>query len=174
MRIGINPANAQVRVLQGTPASQLSYNTIVSGVDTLNVSTLPNTAVFYSGGTRSVAEAYASTNGLRTLEQTSGGGYLDNIGLFDNTVVGVGRAEANAIWRQTSTNYAAQASGNVTAILDMQKLSPTGAFWQAELPTLLGNRSVTAITIRTTQGNTVVIPAGTSLLAARRMIMRVK
>jgi hypothetical protein len=73
-----------------------------------------------------------------------------------------------------NTNYAAQATGNVTAILDMQKLSPTGVFLQTELPTLLSNRAVTGITIRTTQGNTVVIPAGTSLPVARRIIMRVK
>ncbi len=49
----------------------------------LDVSTAPNTAVFYSGpGNRGLAEDFATANGRTTLEQTSGGAWLDSQQLF--------------------------------------------------------------------------------------------
>ncbi len=90
--------------------------------------------------------------------------------LYDQTVTGVGLPQANIIWGEVSTNYAARATGNVTAILDMQQLSYTGVFIERELPALLSNRGVTQISIRTAAGSSVIIPAGTSVQNAINII----
>jgi len=170
----LNPANAQIKMLQGTPKSELTYSALVNGAHTLDVATMPNTAVFYSGGTRSSAEAYAAANGLKTLEQTAGGQYLDDLRLFDDTINGVSKPGAFIIWSKVSTEYASKATGSVTAILDMKKLQNSSVFMTTELPTLLNNIGVSQVVVKTTAGNSITIPKGTSLDAAIKMIRKLK
>jgi filamentous hemagglutinin len=168
--------NEAAAALHNVPVSQLNYQTISSGINSLDVSSAPNTAVFHSGGTRALAEQYATSNGLTTLESTGGGSWLDNLNLFGQSsqVANVNDAQALTLWQKISSNYASQASGNVTAILDMRKLNPDGVFMSSELPILLKNNNVTQITIRTASGSTATIPAGTTIDKATSIIKGLK
>jgi len=159
---------ASNRIQDLTP-DQLSYQRLLDGVDELDVTTGRNQSVFYSGqGAREAAENYASSNGLVTLEQTSGGRYLDDLRLFDGTVTDVGGDQAANVWGRISSNYASQASGDVTAIVNNPRSS--SIFLTQELPTLLQNPNVTQVTVRSVSGSQVTIPIGTSVNDALRMI----
>jgi hypothetical protein len=159
------PANR----IHGLPPSELSNQRLLDGVGGLDVSTGRNQSVFYSGrGAREAAEAHATENGLTTLEQTTGGRYLDDLRLFDGTVADVGGDQAAAIWGRISSNYASQASGNVTAIVNNPRSS--SIFLIQELPTLLQNPNVTQVTIRSVSGSQVTIPRGASINDALGMI----
>jgi RHS repeat-associated protein len=108
-------------------------------VQHLDVSTGENQAVFYSGeGNRALAEAFAQANGKLTLEMTEGGGFLDQLGLFD--AEGLTFSEAKEVWAALSQQFAAGASG--TAVGFVEGASPTGIFTTVEYPTLLNNPNI--------------------------------
>jgi hypothetical protein len=94
--------------------------------------------------------------------------------LFDDTVNGVSKPGAFIIWSKVSTEYASKATGSVTAILDMKKLQNSSVFMTTELPTLLNNIGVSQVVVKTTAGNSITIPKGTSLDAAIKMIRKLK
>ncbi len=155
--------------IDGLSVDQLSYQRVLDGVDDLDVSTGNNQSVFYSGrGAREAAENYASENGLSTLEQTAGGQYLDDMRLFEDTVPDIGGDQAAQIWGRISANYASQASGQVTAIVNNPRSN--SIFLTQELPALLQNQNVTQVTVRSINGRQVTIPRGTSLSDALDMI----
>lgn len=155
--------------LQDLTPDQLSYQRLLDGVDELDVTTGRSQSVFYSGrGAREAAENHATSNGLTTLEQTAGGRHLDDLRLFDGTVADVGGDQAANVWGRVSSNYAPQASGDVTAIVNNPR--PTSIFLTQELPTLLQNPNVTQVTVRSTSGAQVSIPRGTAIDDALRML----
>lgn len=159
--------------LSDIPVSQLNRSTLLAKLDTLDVSTKPNTATFYSGrGSRQAAEAHAAANGRITLETTAGGKQLDDMRLFDGTVKDVNGDAAMEIWGKVSTNYAEQASGRVMAFVNSPR--PGGVFLTQELPALLNNAKVTDIVVRGGSGAEIVIPKGTSLETALEMIGKLK
>ena len=161
------------RKLGDIPVSELNRSTILSKLDTLDVSTKPNTATFYSGrGAREAAEKIAAKEGRITLETTAGGKQLDDMRLFDGTVKDVNGDAAMEIWGKVSTNYAEQASGRVMAFVNGPR--PGGVFLTQELPALLNNAKVTDIVVRGGSGAEIVIPKGTSLEAALEMIGKLK
>ncbi|SDR45004.1 filamentous hemagglutinin N-terminal domain-containing protein [Pseudovibrio sp. Tun.PSC04-5.I4] len=158
-----------VNRLQDFSPSELTNQRLLDGVGDLDVFTGRNQSVFYSGrGAREAAEAHATENGLSTLEQTTGGRYLDDLRLFDGTVADVGGDQAAAIWGRISSNYASHASGNVTAIVNNPRSS--SIFLTQELPTLLQNPNVIQVTVRSVSGSQVTIPRGTSINDALSMI----
>lgn len=164
---------AAKKKLGDIPVSELNRSTILSKLDTLDVSTKPNTATFYSGrGAREAAEKIAAKEGRITLETTAGGKQLDDMRLFDGTVKDVNGDAAMEIWGKVSTNYAEQASGRVMAFVNGPR--PGGVFLTQELPALLNNAKVTDIVVRGGSGAEIVIPKGTSLEAALEMIGKLK
>ncbi|OSQ49944.1 hypothetical protein, partial [Thalassospira alkalitolerans] len=72
------------------------------------------------------------------------------------------------VWGEISANYASQASGRVTAVINNPR--PNSIFLTEELPTLLQNNNVTQITIRSINGQQINIPRGTSFGDALQMI----
>ncbi len=159
--------------LSDIPVSQLDRSTLLAKLDTLDVSTKPNTATFYSGrGAREAAEKIAAKEGRITLETTAGGKQLDDMRLFDGTVKDVNGDAAMEIWGKVSTNYAEQASGRVMAFVNGPR--PGGVFLTQELPALLNNAKVTDIVVRGGSGAEIVIPKGTSLEVALEMIGKLK
>lgn len=93
---------------------------------------------------------------------------MDDLRLFDGTVADVGGDQAANVWGRVSSNYASQASGDVTAIVNNPR--PTSIFLTQELPTLLQNPNVTQVTVRSTSGAQVSIPRGTAIDDALRML----
>jgi hypothetical protein len=88
--------------------------------------------------------------------------------LFEGTVADVSRDKAGGLWGNISSNFASQAKGKVTAIVNDP--GPTSIFLSKELPALLKNPNVTEINIRSASGKSVVIPKGTSINDALEMI----
>ncbi|WOE73755.1 hypothetical protein [Alterisphingorhabdus coralli] len=155
--------------LQDLSPDELSYQRLIDGLNDLDVSTGPNQAVFYSGrGARDAAEDFASSNGLNTLEQTTGGRYLDDLQLYENTVNNVRQSQADTIWGRISQTYASLASGKVNAIISNPRSN--SVFLTQELPTLLQNRNVTQVTVRSLNGKQVTIPGGTPIDEALKML----
>lgn len=151
------------------PTAPHSYNSLMRQVDDLDVSTARDQSVFYSGrGAREAAEEYAGRNGMTTLETTPGGRWLDDLRLFDGTVDDVDPNRAMEIWGRTSANYADQASGNVTAVVNSPRSS--SIFLTQELPALLQNSNVTGVTVRSLNGQSVVIPPRTPINQALGML----
>src|SRR5262249_30148199 len=99
---------------------------LVSDPKLLDVSTAPNTAVFYSGrvrtldpsrkdlvgfvSARSLAEGMWS-QGKTTLERTPGGNFLEQLDLYEGDVIKPD--DADAIWKTLSERYSHGASGDV-------------------------------------------------------------
>lgn len=68
---------------------------------------------------RFIAEAYSIQNSEITLEQTTGGRYLDDLRLFSRTVqeqLDIGYTEVLDIWQVASTNYVEAIRGPVCAM----------------------------------------------------------
>lgn len=64
---------------------EAAFEYFMKKADELDVSTMRNSAVFYSGrGNRELAEVFAANNGKTTLEMTAGGKWLDDMKLFDS------------------------------------------------------------------------------------------
>ena len=111
--------------------------------ETVDVSTQPNQAVFYSGrGNRERAEAFALENGKTTLEMTPGGRYFDDLVLFDEGSLLTG-AQAYEIWSILSKRYAQSASGNVYGFVNGAR--PKSIFNTIEYPTFKKNNNITGI-----------------------------
>ena len=112
-------------------------------VETLDVSTEPKTATFYSGpGNRALAEEFAKVNGKVTLETTPGGAYLDELKLFE---VGspLTKEEATNVWARLSARYAQNASGNTYGFVNGSWSE--SIFNTVEYPEILKNPHVTNI-----------------------------
>lgn len=155
--------------LEEIPPKELDYKTLEKKVDELDVSSKPNTAVFYSGrGARKSAEEMAKKSGKTTLEQTKGGKVLDDLKLFEDTVDDVDGDKAAKLWSKISENYAKQASGEVTAVVN--KPRPGSIFLTKELPALLNNKKVTKVKVQNAAGQSVEIPQGTKPEAAMKML----
>lgn len=125
--------------------------------------------MFYSGrGAREAAENFANKNNLTTLEQTAGGKTLDDLKLYKGTVPDIDDVKADGLWKNISSNFANQAKGKVTAVVNNP--DPTRIFLSKELPALLKNPNVTEINIRSASGKSVVIRKGNSINDALEMI----
>ena len=112
-------------------------------VETLDVSTAPNTATFYSGpGNRALAEEFAKINGKVTLEITPGGAYLDNLKLFEAGSP-LTKEEATNVWARLSARYAQNASGNAYGFVNGSW--PESIFNTVEYPELLKNPNITNV-----------------------------
>ena len=161
--------SSKEKPLEEIPVKELDYKTLDKKVEELDVSSKPNTAVFYSGrGARKSAEKMAKTSGKTTLEQTKGGKVLDDLKLFDDTVKDVDGDRAAKLWSKISENYAKQASGEVTAVVN--KPRPGSIFLTKELPALLNNKKVTKVKVQNAEGKTVEIPQGTKPADAMNML----
>ncbi len=153
----------------GFDKDNLSFDTINKQIDNLDISVGKDQAVFYSGrGAREAAENFANKNNLTTLEQTSGGKALDNLKLFDGIVADINFDKASGLWGNISSNFANQAKGKVTAIVNDPH--PASIFIKKELPALLKNSDVTEVVVRSTSGKSVSIPKGTPINDALEMI----
>jgi hypothetical protein len=140
---GAESATQAVATNTTNAATQDAYSFYTQQAQTLNVSTAPSTAVFYSGpGNRALAEEFATTNGSTTLEMTPGGSWLDQQTLFGPNSP-LTPEQALNVWSTLSQRYAASASGNVVGFV--QGARPTGIFNTVEYPALLNNPSVTNV-----------------------------
>ncbi len=112
-------------------------------VETLDVSTARNSAVFYSGpGNRVLAESFAAANGRMTLEKTVGGSWLDAQKLF-NPGSPLTPQQATQVWSRLSQRFAQEASGNSVGFVNGARAE--GIFNTVEFPTLLENPNVTNV-----------------------------
>ena len=108
---------------------------------TLDVSTAPNTAVFYSGpGNRALAEQFATANGGTTLEMTPGGAWLDQQQLFNTAQSGLTTEQAAQVWSTLSQRFAQGASGNAVGFVNGARAG--SIFNTVEYPTLVNNPSI--------------------------------
>lgn len=131
--------------------NEQAYNYYKGLANRLDVSTAPNTAVFYSGpGNREAAEAFAKLNGKVTLEMTEGGKYLDSLKLFDSKTSPLTTDQAKKVWAKVSERYAQQASGNTYGFV--RGANPASIFNTYEYPTLQNNSNVTNIFTELLQG----------------------
>jgi hypothetical protein len=142
-RLGIQasqtvPAVADVGVAVTEGESVFAY--YMRQAQTLDVSTGPNQAVFYSGpGNRALAEQFAEQNGRLTLEKTPGGSWLDQQGLF-NPGSPLTREQAGQVWSTISQRFAQGASGNAVGFVNGARAG--GIFNTVEYPTLLSNPNI--------------------------------
>ncbi|MGE5397675.1 MAG: alpha/beta fold hydrolase, partial [Chitinophagales bacterium] len=119
------------------------YDYYMQLVETLDIKTDRDDAVFYSGpGNRALAEKYAQESGDETLEMTPGGKFLDDQVLFDQYSL-LTANEAVGIWSVLSHRYAEASSGTVHCFVTGAR--PTGVFTTIELPELLKNKAVKRI-----------------------------
>jgi hypothetical protein len=106
-------------------------------VDSLDVSTQPNKAVFYSGpGNRELAEAFAEKAGKTTLEMTNGGKWLQNENLYNSLTTN----QADMVWGRLSERYAQKASGEIN--LFIKGANPERTFMKYEKPILDNNLDI--------------------------------
>ncbi|MFI5841165.1 hypothetical protein ACIA8K_15830 [Catenuloplanes sp. NPDC051500] len=129
---------------------ELAFQELLRQAETVDVSTPPNGATFWSGvapdGTSLQDTAEANTDGVNTvtIEQTPGGGYFDELDLFSaNSPVTM--PQAQQIWETLSTRYAEGATGTVTAYVHNPR--PGSVWTQHELEALRNNPHVTDIRI---------------------------
>lgn len=121
----------------------------------LDFSTAKDGAVFWSGNRMKDAQKWAAANGKTTLEQTTGGKYLENLKLFDANS-GLTGQQASAVWDAASERFARGASGEVnvfpTGATRMNKYNNLRTWWRIELEALKKNPLVTRITRRRKDG----------------------
>lgn len=111
----------------------------------LDVSTSPNTAVFYSGDrNRAMAEEFSRVSNRTILEMTPGGRYLDNQHI--NMILP--KELSIKPWIKLSERYAQSASGETYAFIRGSRAE--SIFNTIELPALLKNPNVTDIFERET------------------------
>jgi hypothetical protein len=111
----------------------------------LDFSTARDGAVFWSGPNMRTAQQWAIANGKTTLEQTSGGRYLDSLNLFGNESGMTGK-QAAEIWDSASVKFAEGASGNVhvfgTGAKKMNDFGSVRTWWRIEKPALMKNKEI--------------------------------
>jgi hypothetical protein len=115
--------------------------------ESLDVSTSPNTAVFYSGdfqANRIRAEVFARETNRFTLEMTPGGSYLDNQHIFN--LFSERPDLAVSVWSKLSARFAQQASGEVNAFVYNSHIK--SIFNSIELPILKNNSNIENIIYR--------------------------
>jgi RHS repeat-associated protein len=120
-----------------------TFASYMNSVETLEVTTAHNAAVFYSGpGQRALAEEFALSNGRTTLEATVGGRWLDKQALFgpDSPLT---PEEATKVWSRLSERFAENASGNAVGFVDGAR--PGGIFNTVEYPALRRNPYITNV-----------------------------
>ncbi|WP_338865646.1 DUF6531 domain-containing protein [Myxococcus stipitatus] len=122
--------------------------------NTLDFSTARNGAVFWATPNMPYAQAWAKANGKTTLEQTTGGKFLDDLHLFEPGSP-VTKAEAAQIWDAASLRFAQEASGTVNVF--STGATRMGAFgertwWRVERKALLANPRVRGIVRRRRNG----------------------
>lgn len=118
-----------------------SFAYYMQQAQTLDVSTAPNTAVFYSGpGNRALAEQFATANGGTTLEMTPGGAWLDQQQLFNTAQSGLTTEQAAQVWSTLSQRFAQGASGNAVGFVNGARAG--SIFNTVEYPTLVNNPSI--------------------------------
>ncbi len=111
--LGIKKVDDYLALSKVNYGNQTAFDYYINLSETLDVSTAPNTAIFYSGkGNRELAEEFAKMNGKTTLEMTPGGAYLDNLKLFSKNSP-LTTEEATNVWARLSARYAQNASGNI-------------------------------------------------------------
>ncbi len=155
--------------LMKTPSSNLTYDRLTKEVSYLDVSAGTDKSVFYSGkGAKTAAEQFAQENSLRTLEQTNGGKWLNDINLFNNTVSEIDNAKALNIWDSLSSTYANNARGVVKVIVNEPRSD--SIFLTTELPKLLKNTKVSEISVQSLKGKSISIPKGTHIDNALKML----
>ena len=143
--LGIQKVDEYLALSKVNDGSQTAFDYYMNLVETLDVSTAPNTATFYSGkGNRELAEEFARMNGKTTLEMTPGGAYLDNLKLFSkNSNSPLTTEEATNVWARLSARYAQSASGNTYGFVNG---SWSGSIFNTvEYPELLNNSNITNI-----------------------------
>ncbi len=138
---GAGPGAAEATTAANTEsANQATYADYLQKAQTLDVSTAPNQAVFYSGtGNRALAEDFATANGKTTLEMTPGGSWLDSQKLYDV----LPPDQADAIWSVLSQRYAEGASGSAVGFVE--GAVPGGIFNTVEYPALQANPNITNV-----------------------------
>jgi RHS repeat-associated protein len=112
----------------------------------LDFSTARDAAVFWSGKNMKTAQDWAQRNGKMTLEQTSGGKVLDELGLFQNP--NFDNKNAAKLWNMASNKFASQASGTVNGFsTGATRIGQYGerTWWRIEKPILQNNDDVDAI-----------------------------
>lgn len=126
-----------------TDLTRPAFNDLYAQVDELDVATLPNEAVFYSGrGNDVLARQFAEDNMRTTIEMTPGGKWLDDQNLYGPSSP-VTRAEADAIWAKASRRYAGEASG--VAVGFVEGARPDRVWATVEWPTLQANPNITNV-----------------------------
>jgi uncharacterized Zn-binding protein involved in type VI secretion len=111
---------------------------LLKAVETLDVNSPANKAVFYSGVPRDAVAANAGSRGLTTIETLPDGKWLNDLKLFDKNALGPD--SAYQVWDRMSERYAEGASGEVHFIVDNP--SPRSTFLRKELPALKRNPNV--------------------------------
>ena len=141
----------ELRSIERSLANERAFNYYKDLASRLDVSTAPNTAVFYSGpGNREVAEAFAKMNEKVTLEMTKGGKFLDDLELFNSETSPLTSAQAIDVWAGLSERYAQQASGNTYGFVNGAR--PDSIFNTYEYPALQNNSNVTNVFTELLQG----------------------
>ena len=146
-RVGPHVTHAAQRTLRklaarlGPRATSTSADeaitTLLKQVDTLDFSTGPGQAVFYSGpGQLALAEGFAQATGKMTIGMTPGGRSLDASALMRS----LSPEQQGLIWEKAAAHFARGASGKIYAFVKGSR--PTSIFRRIEEPILLGNRKV--------------------------------
>lgn len=113
-------------------------------VETLDVSSPPNSSTFYSGpDNRVLTEKFALENNKLTLEMTPGGKWLDNEQLFGPSSK-LTPDEGVNVWSRLSQRYAEQSSG--TAVGFVEGARANSIFNTIEYPALQNNKNIVNVT----------------------------
>lgn len=116
----------------------------------------PGGTHLYSGGAGSAAQSVAGRTGSSTIEMVGSGRTFDSLRLYDvlpsTTANGTQHHLADTVWGTLSTRFASQATGPVRASTG-GTVRPNSVFVQQEIPALLKNPRVPALTVSRTTSN---------------------
>ena len=84
---------------------------------------------------------WAETNRKLTIEMTEGGKWLNSLDLY-GAKSPVTRAEADALWRSASKQFAGNASGRINAFTSGTFSNPDSIFYNIELPILKASPNI--------------------------------
>lgn len=128
----------------------------------LNFKTIENKTVFWSGTNRPYAIDWAVTQGMKTLEMTDGGKFLDRLDLFNYkdtyTKNPLQEGQPTQIWDLASTQFAKQARGKVYCFTIgipawNEQLKSVRTWFRVELPLLLDSKEIDQICWMRNNGN---------------------
>jgi hypothetical protein len=114
-------------------APQLSLAKAATAVDAAN----GGGRVFWSGGNlaKTAAADFAATNGMKTLEMTTGGRIMNFISPY------LPRSVSSPIWNQLSSNFAKGASGNINVFQNAAGVNLNSTWRLVEYP-ILKNQNI--------------------------------